>query len=211
MRRGFAPAAAIILSLLSLTFCPRPTMAYEQRIGTFSLGLQGGAGMMSGSDSWRRNDNEVRYDSFDWGGGLGIHIRYALDRAHAVGITFEDLRFDRKSGATMTAGGIEVPAPDQYQLNNYMLDYYLYFHRRYKESRYVVLGVGVHRPSFRVNDDESILPGEGFIANFGGGLEYFVRRPFSIDASLRGYYFKPKGGSGIAGELMLGFHYYLLN
>lgn len=181
-----------------------PVLAYEQRVGTVSLGIQGGAGLLSGKDAWTRNTTEIPYDAYDWSGGLGIRLRYSLDRTHAVGISFEDLRFDRKSGE-------DSSLPGQYQLNNFMLDYYLYFHRRYKVSRYVVLGAGIHRPTFRLSKSENILPGEGLIANFGGGMEYFARRAFALDASLRGYYLKPKGGSAIAGELMLGIHYYLVN
>ncbi len=201
-QRGIAHAGLALL--LGLLLLGRPAQAYEQRSGTLSLGVQGGAGALSSSDSFSRGATEIGYDSYDFAGGLGIRIRYGLDRSHAVGVSFEDLRFDRKSGE-------DRELPSQYQLNNFMVDYYVYFHRRYKLSRYVVLGAGFHRPTFRFSDDENILPGEGLTANFGGGMEYFLRRPFALDASVRGYYLRLKGGSAVAGELMLGVHYYLLN
>lgn len=190
--------------LLGLLLLSGHAQGYEQRSGTLSLGVQGGAGMISSSDRFERGVTKIGYDSYDFAGGLGIRIRYGLDRSHAVGVSFEDLRFDRKAGE-------DRDLPSQYQLNNFMIDYYVYFHRRYKLSRYVVLGAGFHRPSFRFANDENILPGEGLTANFGGGMEYFLRRPFALDASVRGYYLRLKGGSAVAGELMLGVHYYLLN
>lgn len=200
--------AAVLTGLLgglALGCCAaRPAAAFEQRAGTISLGLQGGAGFFSGQGTYERGVTRVGYGEYDWQGGFAIRLRYGLDRTHALGFSFEDLRFDRKSGADPTL-------PGQYQVNNFLVDYYLYFHRPYKLSRYLVLGAGFHRPTFRLDDEQNIFPGEGITANFGGGLEYFVRRALSIDGSVRLYYLRPKDGSGSATELMLGLQYYLVN
>jgi hypothetical protein len=197
----------VLLLLLAWGAQPRPARAYEQRRNTISLGFQGGGGLISGSGTYRKGTvqlgTHVDYDQFDLGTGVAFHVRYSLDRNHAIGFTFEDLRFDRKSGA------IEG-TPKQYQINNFLAEYYLYFHRRAKVSRYIGFAAGFHRPTFRYASSEDVFPGEGFTANLGGGLEYFLTRPFSLDGSIRAYYLGIKGGSAIVSELMLGIHYYLL-
>jgi len=179
--------------------------AYEQRSNTVSLGIQGGFGLMSGSGDYEPDvigsPPPVPYDAFDLGPGLAIHVRYSLDRKRAIGFTFEDLRFDRKSGSTAE--------PTQYQLNNFLAQYYVYFNRRAKTSFYGVGGLGFHRGTFRLRGGSSIQPGEGLSSNLGAGLEYFLRRPFSIDGSIRGYWLKPKQGTVVGGEAFLGIHYYL--
>lgn len=180
--------------------CPTPADAYEQRTNTPSVGFQAGAGLMQGSDAYEFGDADpIPYDIFEAGFGLGIHVRYSLDRRSAIGVTFEDLRFERKSGAARVA--------DQYQVNNFLGRYYVYFARREKISRYLVGGIGFHRPSVR-NDDTTILPGEGFTANLGAGLEYFLTRVLAIDGSFDGYLLRPKGGSITAAEARIGLHYY---
>ena len=174
--------------------------AYEQRTSTPSVGFQVGAGMMQGSDAYQfGNQPPVPYDIFQAGFGLGIHIRYSLDRRSAIGATFEDLRFRRKSGAAKVA--------DEYQVNNFLGRYYVYFARRQRTSRYLVGGIGFHRPSIRTGDQSS-LPGEGLTVNLGAGLEYFLTRVVALDGSVDGYLLRPKGGSITAAEARIGFHYY---
>jgi hypothetical protein len=195
---GLALAAFALVS-------PSDAGAYEQRSNTVSLGIQGGFGLMSGSGDYEPDvlgsPDPVPYDAFDTGPGLAIHVRYSLDRSHAVGFTFEDLRFDRKSGSDAE--------PTQYQLNNFLAQYYVYFNRRAKTSFYGVGGLGFHRGTFRLRGGATIQPGEGLSSNLGAGLEYFLRRPFSIDGSIRGYWLKPKQGTVVGGEVFLGIHYYL--
>ncbi|MCA9727358.1 MAG: hypothetical protein R3E12_10560 [Candidatus Eisenbacteria bacterium] len=205
---GVSLGRVLLVVVLAMTFgwsLPREARAYEQRSNTISLGIQGGVGLMSGSGDFEPDTTtptaSIPYDAFDLGPGLAIHIRYSLDRTHALGVTFEDLRFDRKTDA--------IVQPTQFQLNNFLAQYYVYFNRRSKVSQYVVAGAGFHRATFRLGDDSSIQPGEGLAANLGVGSEYFLRRPFSIDASLRGYWLKPKQGTIVGGELFLGIHYYL--
>lgn len=204
-RRRRAHRLAVCLGLLGTLLGAGSTLANEQRSNTVSLGIQGGGGLMSGSGDFEPEAlievDSIPYDAFDLGPALAIHIRYSLDRSHALGFTFEDLRFDRKTDADTE--------PTQYQLNNFLAQYYVYFNRRAKTSFYAVGGLGFHRGTFRLRGGASIQPGEGLSSNLGVGLEYFLRQPFSIDASIRGYWLKPKQGTVVAGEAFLGIHYYL--
>ena len=189
--------AAVVLLAMGLG---SESAAFEQRTNTPSVGFQVGGGIMQGSDAYQFGNQEpIPYDIFEAGLGLGIHIRYSMDRRSAIGVSFEDLRFQRKSGAAKVA--------DQYQLNNFLGRYYVYFARRQRISRYLVGGIGFHRPSIRTGE-QTALPGEGFSANLGAGLEYFLTRVVTIDGSLDGYLFRPKGGSITAVEARVGLHYY---
>lgn len=193
--RGIAGVAVLVFASLGTD-----ARGYEQRSSTPSVGIQAGAGIMQGSDAYQfGTQTPIPYDIFEAGFGLGIHIRYSIDRRTAIGATFEDLRFRRKSGAVKVA--------DEYQVNNFLARYYVYFARRQRMSRYLVGGIGFHRPSIRLAEQSS-LPGEGFTANLGAGLEYFLTKVIAIDGSLDGYLLRPKGGSITAAEAKVGLHYY---
>lgn len=188
--------------LAGASMAPQAAMAYEQRSNTVSIGIQGGLGLMSGREDYvpGTDADPITYESYELGPSFGINVRYSLDRNHAIGFSFQDLRFDRVGSAQRTL-------PDQFQLNTFLAQYYIYFNRRAKWTRHIVGGVGFHRPAFR-DGGEHILPGEGFVANLGVGLEYFVQQKWSVDTSLLGYYVKPKGGSATAAEALIGLHYY---
>ncbi len=179
--------------------------AYEQRTSTPSVGIMAGIGFMSGSDEFATEGTTptiIPYEAFDLGFGLGIHVRYSLDRRSAIGVSFEDLRFERKSGEDTEA--------EQYQVNNFLARYYVYFARRERLSRYIAAGIGFHRPSFRLDDQENILPGEGLTANLGVGLEYFFTRAVALDGAVDGYLLRPKGGSIVAAEARIGLQLYFI-
>jgi hypothetical protein len=206
------PAATIwaiaVFLIFAAVFGSSPAAGYEQRPNTISFGLQIGGGVWSGSGAYvveaERGETQYPYDSFSTGGSFALRFRYSLDRSHAVGLSLEDERFNRKAE-------LGPEAPEQLQVTNYVLDYYLYFYRRAKFCPYAALGIGYARRTFRMGESETVNPPGGPVANFGLGAEYFVRRPFSIDAVIRGYYHSGGGGSGVAGEAQLGFQYYLLH
>jgi hypothetical protein len=235
-KRRPAPWSSVIIvgvALLGPAALPvAPALAYEQRPNTFSLGIQGGAGMISGQGEYvvqspidpAAQATVYPYDKFDWGGALAIRLRYSLDPGHALGISMEDLRFSRLSGQAqeLNLGSSRLLYPKQFQATTYLLDYYLYLNledlgilgrvgRRYKNCPYLVLGAGLQRDAFRFSPSDIAFPGLGFVAHAGLGWEYFIARPFSLDATARAYYLKFDGGSGVAGEATLGFQYYLLH
>jgi hypothetical protein len=218
VRHRSVSVSCIMLGLVIAWGLAVPAEAYEQHSNTLSLGIQGGPGLMIGSDgAYHWNTAEYRYSDYsygssyewlkfwenNWGYGVGIRIRYSLDPTHAIGVSFEDLRFNRHDEAP-------ADAPGQYQVNNYMADYYLYFNRRAKTCPYVVLGAGFHRDTFRVSDAENVIVPESFVTNFGVGVEYFVGWAFAVDFAARAYYLQGSGGHAIASEALLGFQYYLL-
>ena len=216
--RATCPRGAIILAFAAciLAGWSGRAAAWEQRRGTVSFGVQGGVGSVEGNAIYTRHGYET--DEFDyplenyrWGPAIGIRFRYSLDRSHAAGVSLEDLRYRRKSG-------VDPAAAKEFQINTVFFDYYLYLARRERVTPSIVLGVGFHRDAFRFDESDHLIPPLALAANLGGGLEYFVRPPFSIEATLRGYYLGTRGagewsvdGAGsVAASLQLGFHYYLL-
>jgi hypothetical protein len=221
-------ACGWILFLIGAAFSS--AQAYEQRINTISVGLQGGGGLLlrgqgqyvAGTSTYDFGnyiwDNSGEGDPIsagkfwkhNWGSIISLRFRYSLDRSHAIGLSLEDVRFNKRAHPR-TFSDLQA-VPRQYQANNYIVDYYAYFNRRSQVCSYLVLGAGVHKDTLRGNKgDEAILLPTRFCANLGLGLEYFVRRPFALDGSLRAYYLSGNGGSNIATELQVGFQYYLLH
>ncbi len=222
-RAGLAAAAARVLIGLAL-LAPGPAQAYEQRRNTPSFGVQYGYGAMNGSGVFEWEDDnplvenpEYRHEDFRWGGALGFHIRYSLDQTHAVGVTFEDRRFERKSGLENPEDPT-LEVAKQLQVTAYQIDYYVYFDRRARTTAYLQLGAGFHRDTFRLKKNENLIGPFGPCATAGFGVEYFVRPAFTIDATLRGIWLgersedqlRFRGSAPVAASLQLGFQYYLL-
>ena len=217
---GAAIGVVVGLALLAAS----PASAYEQRRNTPSFGVQYGYGAINGSGTFEWEDNnplvanfEYRHEDFRYGGALGFHVRYSLDQTHAVGVTFEDRRFDRKSGLDDPDDPTLEPAK-QLQSTAYLIDYYLYFDRRARTTPYLQLGAGFHRDTFRLKRNENLIAPFGPCASLGIGVEYFVRPAFTIDATLRGIWLgersedqlRFRGSAPVAASLQLGFQYYLL-
>lgn len=202
-----------VLALLTVG----PVLANEQRRNTPSFGVQYGYGAVNGTGEfqWDNGTPEVpfpnRHQDFRYGGALAFHIRYSLDQTHAVGISFDDLRYNRKSG-------LDSRVAKQLQVNNVLINYYVYIDRRAKTTPYLLLGGGFHRDAFRFAKADNQSVPMGPCANVGFGVEYFVRPAWTIDATLRGTWLGSRGGgqwsfrgsSPVAASLQLGFQHYLI-
>lgn len=210
---------ALLGAVVAAALClPGPARAWEQRRNTLSFGVQGGVAVIDGTGIYTRTlegssipEQQYRYEDFRWKGALGFRLRYSLDRSHAAGVSFEDLRFDRKSG-------LDEQAADEYQVNTVLLNYFVYFARRERLTPYLELGGGFHRDTFRFSDNDHVIPPLSPAASAGLGAEYFLRPAFSIDGTIRGYYLHLRGSnewdlegaSPFAATAQIGVHYYLL-
>jgi opacity protein-like surface antigen len=212
----------VVLVLVFLT--AGPAGANEQRRNTPSFGVQYGYGALNGTGEfqWENDNPEVkpdpnRHQDFRYGGVLGLHIRYSLDQTHAVGVSFDDLRYGRKSFPDLSAVKLAKIAK-QLQANGVLINYYLYFDRRARTTPYLLLGGGFHRDTFRfAKSDNQSMP-IGPCVNLGIGVEYFVRPAWTIDATMRGVWLGARGGgqwrfqgaAPVAASLQLGFQHYLI-
>jgi hypothetical protein len=147
---------------------------------------------------------------FEFGEGIALRVRYSLARNRAVGLSFEDQRFRRLDG-------LDDSHPKQVQLSLLLVEYYFYFHRPQKLSRYLVVGGGLHRPVVRIkiedeftgrDVEEAVFPGEDLTLTAGGGLEYVLGRRTAVDLSLRGYAHRSDPGLSATAQVALGIHYY---
>jgi hypothetical protein len=207
LKYGAPPAAA-----LAVLFCCTAVHAYEQPRNTISLGVQGQYGALYGQEEELPED--LVYGAwpklFQWGEGIAVRLKYSTARNRAFGLSLEDQRFRRKSG-------LNSEYPKQLQLTLYLVDYYLYFDRPKKVSKYIVLGAGLFRPVVReiykdpLNGreyEQDIFPGENLVVSLGAGLEYFFNRRASIDFSIRAYGYNSDPTLTGSGEAALGLHYY---
>lgn len=198
---------ALLAALLALAWMAGTAGAYEHRRSTPSIGGQLQAGILGTDSEWG--------ELFDWGRGGTVRLRQYVARNRAIGISFELQKFRRDSGKPRADESFNE---DYFQAQLLMLDYYFYFRRPQKQCPYAVISGGFYRPE--IVDEEKLTgggsavqvehPGEGLLARLGVGLEYFVARTFSFDASLSGYYFNASSQDGLTAsvQLALGVHIY---
>lgn len=197
-----------LLLLATLALFASDARAYEHRRRTPSVGGKLQYGCMGVNSDWS--------DVFRWGRGCAVSIRQYVARSQAIGLSFEQQRFKRRSDLPQSSG---IRAADEIQFQTLMFDYYIYFHRMYRRTPYLVFSGGFYRPQ-RIYEFTDIAghkgsqvdyPSEGFLARIGGGLEYFVTRNFSIDATVSGYYISAPGidGTTLTTEAALGIQLYV--
>ncbi|MCK4305173.1 MAG: outer membrane beta-barrel protein [Candidatus Eisenbacteria sp.] len=189
-RLGEKWGLATLLLLAILAASSGPADAYEHRRNTPSLGAQLQYGYMGGDSAW---PNTVR-----WGWGVAFKLRKYVSRQAAMGVSFEQQKFDRISTLpSFKVIGDDYADLDHLQFQTLMLDYFRYFQRMRRRTPYVVVSAGIYHPQLLYDEKNEITGTEGqhskhprdsFIARLGAGLEYFVNRGFSIDGSVSCYY-----------------------
>ncbi|MBD3235160.1 MAG: hypothetical protein GF330_00460 [Candidatus Eisenbacteria bacterium] len=191
----------IVVALLAC--CVGTTRAYEHRRGIPSVGGQLQRGYLGFDSDWT--------NVYEWGKGGTISVRQYVARNRAIGFSFEQQKFYRIKDLPQEG----TWNPDALQLQMLMLDYYFYFNRLRKWTYYLVLSAGAYRPEEIDNADQGDglqvnYPSENVLARVGWGLERFLRRTVSIDASLSFYYINAPGIDGVTGsaQLALGVHVY---
>jgi hypothetical protein len=209
MRRTERWAAIALCGLVILGATPRAARAYEHRRDTPSVGVQINLGNLGVDSYWG--------DAFGWGRGVNIHLRNQISRNRAIGITFEQQRYDSEAllhGDDPTKG----EDTDYLNLQTLLFDYFFYFNRPQRRCYYAVLSAGFYRPELVDTQQDPgqpktmnvRYPGENFMARVGGGVEYFVSRKLSVDTSLSFYYIRTPGQPGLtgSGQLATGLHLY---
>jgi hypothetical protein len=201
-------AAGALCGLIVLGAAAGPARAYEHRRDTPSVGVQINMGDLEYDSAWGK--------AFGWGRGVNIHLRNQIGRNHAIGLTFEQQRFDSESALPedIASGG----DTDYLQFQTFLADYFFYFHRPQRRCYYAVLSAGFYRPEL-VDEQQDPgqpkainvrYPGENFMGRAGVGVEYFLSRKLSWDTSLSFYYIRTKHQSGLtgSGQLATGLHLY---
>jgi len=168
------------------------------RDGTLSLGLQGEYGSFVGTSGFGQ--------SYNHGPALGVRIRYRFAEDQAFGISFESQRFNVKHDTT-------VPTDPKYLTAiTTTAEYYNYFQTRSRTPQYLMIGAGLLQTRRHLNDSEIDFPGDGGVLSLGAGAEYWWKRTFSFDLSLRynGFIHSDNGSTSLSHGVQagLGFEFY---
>jgi hypothetical protein len=209
MRPGERWTIGALCGLVIAGAAAAPVGAYEHRRDTPSVGVQIQMGNLGRDSDWGK--------AFGWGRGVCIHLRNSTARNRAIGLTFEQQRFD-----------IESPLPEDIesglptsllQMQTLLFDYLFYFQRPQRRCYYAVASAGFYRPELvyerRTQAGQPMTsdvryPGENFMGRIGGGTEYFVSRKFSFDGSISFYYLRAPDLHGLTASVQfaLGVHVY---
>jgi len=216
-RRGFGGAGAVLLALLlQLASLVAPASAYEHRQSTPSFGVQFGYGRVFGDDSYRISYPEGTDETYrvgiskyhdEWGPSAHVAVRFVLDRSHALGFGFDDLRYKRNADLDSALKG---SLAQWAKFTSFRADYYMYVNRRQKASYYVAPSVGIQQREIRFARSE--VEKREFRLLYGGalGMEYFIRRSFSVDLSGRVYGLPGQDGTNLVVQPALGIHIYVI-
>ncbi len=200
-----------------------PARAFEHRTSTPSFGAQFGYGLLFGGETFTISDYPTPTDGNpdattrwtpklaevfnQWGPSAHVSVRFVLDRSHAFGLGFDDIRYKRHEGWTEPQ---RLAVPKWVKFSTIHADYYLYFHRRERISYYLSPSLGIQQREIRYKGSE--VDKEEFRLLYGGGLglEYFISRSASIDLGGRIYALRGGTGTSVAMQPALGIHIYVI-
>ena len=212
-------ASVVLSAALGLLLISHPAHGYEHRKSTPSFGVQIGYGRLVAGDSyrvtdwpWGENGRVTRRFSLhdthnQFGPSIHVGLRFVLDRNHAAGFGFDDLRYPRKSGYTVDQ---RAAIPKWVKFTTFHGDYYLYFRRRMQVSYTVAPFVGMQQRELRFKGSDVRSSEYKLLYGITLGVEYFVRRTFSVDVS--GRLFGLRGGTktNVLLQPAVGIHLYVI-
>jgi hypothetical protein len=173
-RRG---GVVVVLAIGLLLAAPsaRAAKVVLPRPGQVGIELQGGFG-------WLLNSGDLG-SVFDQGPTIAARLRYRMRYERAIGLTFENQRFE-----------IRVPeefAPDggagREKINVVLsgLEFYKMFGTRTPSVKMLMVGVGLAQTSGRFINNEAFYPGDGSYLSAGFGVERFIVKSWALDVSAR--------------------------
>jgi hypothetical protein len=145
------------------------------RPGQVGVGVQGGYGMLL--------ENGTLGTDFGNGPTLGVRLRYRMRYERALGLSFENQRFDIRVPETVDPLGF----PGREKINVVLsgLELYQMFGTRTRTTKMIGIGIGLAQTSGRSINGETFYPGDGMYVNAILGVERFVFRSWALDLSAR--------------------------
>jgi hypothetical protein len=165
LRAGAVDAARVVL--------PRP--------GQVGVELQGGYGTLLKSGDLSK----------DFGNGptLGVRLRYRMRYERALGLSFENQRFEIRIPEEFDPATIpgQPPLPGRTKINVVLsgLEFYQMFGTRTRTTRMIGIGAGLAQTSGRTLNNETFFPGDGAYINATLAAERFFFRSLAFDLSAR--------------------------
>ena len=169
---------AAVVSIVGLA-CATPSWAERSiilpRPGQVGVALQGGYGSLL-----KRGDLGSDFAS---GPTLAVRLRYRLRYERAIGLSFENQRFEIRVPELLDPLG--NPGRTRVNLVLSGLEFYQMFGTRTRTTKMLMVGAGVAQTSGRTINKETFYPGDGSFISAGFGVERFFFRSWAIDLSTR--------------------------
>ena len=174
--RALVPAVAALIATL-LAIAPVGAAAGTivlPRPGQVGVAVQGGFGTL--------------LKSGDLGGVFGngptvaARLRYRLRYERALGLTFENQRFEIRTPEALFEG---LPGRTRVNMVLSGLEFYQMFGTRTPTTTMLIFGAGIVQTSGRFLNGETFYPGDGTFLSAGFGVERFVYRSWALDLSTR--------------------------
>ncbi len=147
------------------------------RPGQVGLGVQGGYGTLLKSGDLGR--------LFGDGPTIAARLRYRMRYERALGLTFENQRFEIRTPERFSPGPDSLPGRSRVNAVLSGVEFYQLFGTRTRTVKMLMVGGGLAQTSGRTLNDESFFPGDGTFLSAGFGFERFVYRSWAIDLSGR--------------------------
>ncbi len=216
--RAMALPILLVVILLVSAGSSRPARAYEHRSSTPSFGLQIGYGRLFGSETFTIPNwpvgNQIVPATFDlsglhdqWGPSAHVTVRFVLDRSHALGFGFDDLRYKRHGGFNEAE---REALPKWVKFTTFHADYYLYFQRRQRLCSYIAPSLGIQQRELRFRGSEVGKQEFRLLYGAAAGVEYFIRRSVSVDAATHVYGLRGGNGTSVSIQPALGIQIYVI-
>lgn len=174
IRRSSCVFGFLALALTLAGAADAKVIVVPPRAGQLGVGLSGQYGTLLSTGGLG--------EEFGSGGGLGVRLRYRLRYERAIGVTFEQQKFDVRHEADSTF------ADRTLTLLNTSVEFYQLFGTRGRTTRMLSAGFGLCQPSKKLADGEIKLGGndvlDGAFISVGAGLERFVYQSLGIDLNL---------------------------
>jgi hypothetical protein len=206
------------LALLVSVLAPEGASAYEHRKSTPSFGAQIGYGRLVSGEDFYVNEYPLEGQTLSrafqtsdvftkWGASAHVGVRFVLERNQALGFGFDDLRYRRKDGYDELQ---RQALPKWVRFTTFHADYYVYFQRRDRLCYYLAPLIGIQQRELRYKGSE--IQSQEYRLLYGSsiGVEYFVRRTFSVDLSGRVFGLRGGNGTNVVLQPALGFHVYVI-
>jgi hypothetical protein len=147
------------------------------RPGQVGIEIQGGYGALLKS-------GELGEDFSD-GATIAARLRYRMRYERALGLTFENQRFNIRAPEVDWPAGSGLPGRDHVNVVLSGLEFYKLFGTRTPTVRMLIFGGGLAQTSGKTVNNEGFFPGDGTYLCTGFGVERFLMKSWALDFSTR--------------------------
>jgi hypothetical protein len=170
---------AVVLGLVSLLASGAAWAAQVilPRPGQVGIEVQGGYGTLL--------DSGELGGLFGSGPNIAARLRYRMRYERALGLSFENQRFDIRVPEADWPAGSGLPGRDHINLVLSGLEFSKLFATRTPSVKMIMVGAGLTQSSGKTVNGEGFFPGDGTFLSAGFGVERFFYKSWALDFSTR--------------------------